>query len=599
MLSSLLNIKTKPDTMTNSRKNKKSRDLTQKKPLRLWPGIVLVILQWLVRFGLPIVMPGEIILLIGVFGVGLGWLGIIIWWAFFSRTRMIERWSAVVLMIVALVGASYIIDESIGTGMQGMMFYIYAIPVLSLAFVIWTVVSRHLTGKLRLVSMAATILLACGAWALLRSDGITGDTGVNLTWRWAETAEERFLAQEGDDPIAFLSAADTSWTKSEWPGFRGRDRDGIIHGVQIETDWTTSPTVELWRQPIGPGCSSLAINGNFLYTQEQRGDDEVVSCYNLTSGKPVWIHRDSARFWDSHAGAGPRSTPTLSDTLVFALGATGILNVLDARDGSVVWSRNAASDIKAKIPGWGFASSPLVVDNVVIVAVAGALVAYDIPTGEPAWFGPDGGGDNYSSPHLMTIDGITQVLLMSGVGVTSFSPSDGKVLWEHPWPSGGRIVQPAMNPEGDILLSAGGGKGMRCIAVTYESPEWKIEERWTSGGLKPSFNDFAIHDGHAFGFVGPRLACIDISDGTRKWMGGRYAGFLVLLADQGLLLILSEKGEVALVEASPNQFTELARLQAIEGKTWNHPVLVNDILVLRNSQEMAAFRLPIVGEGHK
>jgi len=253
-------------------------------------------------------------------------------------------------------------------------------------------------------------------------------------------------------------------------------------------------------------------------------------------------------------------------------------------------------NIEAKIPGWGFAGSPLVVDDVVIVAIAGTLVAYDIATGEPRWFGPDGGGDSYSSPHLLMIDEIEQVLLMSGVGVTSFIPSDGTVLWEHQWTSGGRIVQPALSPDGDLLLSAGYGQGMRRIAVAHDHEGWKIEERWTSGGLKPNFNDFAIHKGYAFGFVGPTLACMDIRDGTRKWKKGHYTGFLILLADQDLLVVLTEKGEVVLVEASPDKFTELARLPAIEGKTWNNPVVVGNVLLVRNAQEMVAFRLSLVGD---
>ena len=153
--------------------------------------------------------------------------------------------------------------------------------------------------------------------------------------------------------------------------------------------------MELWRWSIGPGWSSFAVRGELVYTQEQRGDDEVVACYKATTGEPVWKHRDAARFWESNAGAGPRATPTLSGGRVFTFGATGIVNALDADDGAVVWSRDAASDTDTKTPAWGFSSSPLVVDDLVIVAAAGALVAYDIDTGEPRWFGP-ATGDGYT-----------------------------------------------------------------------------------------------------------------------------------------------------------------------------------------------------------
>jgi len=469
------------------------------------------------------------------------------------------------------------------------------VPILSLTFVVWAMAGRHFADRSRRVTMVVTILLSCGGWILLRTGGITNAGESDFAWRWTETPEERLLAGAGEEAKVLGSVPAATEAGADWPGFRGPDRDGTVPGVRIETDWSASPPVELWRRPVGPGWSSFAVRDDVLYTQEQRGEDEVVAAYRVTTGEPVWRHRDATRFWESNAGAGPRATPTLSEGRVCSFGGTGVLNVLDAGDGSVVWSRDVASDTGVELPMWGFASSPLVVDDVVIVAAAGQLAAYDLATGEPHWFGPDG-GDGYSSPHLLTIDGVSQVLLTSIAGVASVAPADGTLLWEYEWPGSTRIVQPALTADGDLLISRGVTTGMRSVGVARESGGWTIEERWTSNRLKPYFSDFVVHQGHAYGFDGNILASIDVESGERTWKGGRYGGGqLVLLPDQDLLLVLSEKGELALVGATPDRFMELARFPAVEGKTWNHPVLVEDVLLVRNSQEMVAFRLPLAG----
>jgi outer membrane protein assembly factor BamB len=273
------------------------------------------------------------------------------------------------------------------------------------------------------------------------------------------------------------------------------------------------------------------------------------------------------------------------------------LNALDARNGAVLWTRNPASDTGAKLPGWGFSSSPLVVGDVVVVAAAGRLAAYGLASGDPRWLGPDGGG-SYSSPQLLTIGGVAQVVLLSDAGATSVAPADGRVLWKHLW-TGVSMLQPALIADSSILISTSspaGGIGTRRLAVAFGPVGWTVNEVWTSTGLKPYFNDLVVHDGHAFGFDGGILACIDLQDGKRKWKGGRYGyGQLLLLSDQHLLLVLSEEGELALVAAASAQFTEMARIPAIEGKTWNHPVLAGDILLVRNGREMVAFRLSLAG----
>jgi len=608
---------------------------TSQKPLRVWPGVVAVVvlcLLWLVPF---VVRDTFMIAMMGGLACG---LVVLVWWLFFSRAPWVERVGAIILMVIALVATKRVVHESIAGGGMGMLLYVYAVPVMSLALVAWAVASRRLSlsSGPRRASLVVAILLACGVFTLLRTGGISGEGDSDLHWRWTPTAEQRLLAQAGNekDPVAPAptpaatpaetpsltptseqsasptpvaaaaispekSSADPegATTGANWSGFRGPKRDSVIRGVRIQTDWSQSKPVEMWRRPVGPGWSSFAVRGNFIYTQEQRGHDEIVACYNLTTGEPVWRHRDGARFYESNAGAGPRATPTLSNGRVYTFGATGILNALNARDGSVVWSRNAASDTKTKVPMWGFASSPLVVGDAVIVATAGVLAAYDVATGNPRWQGPaDKGG--YSSPQLATINGIAQILLLNGEGATSVSPTDGKLLWKHEWPGDG-IVQPVVIAGSDVLIGSGSGMaavGLRRVAVVHGDAGWSSQERWTSNGLKPYYNDFVVHKGHAFGFDGSILACVGLEDGKRKWKGGRYGnGQLVLLPDQDLLLVLSEEGELALVSAKPDQFTELARFKALEGKTWNHPVLVGDVLLARNGEEMAAFRLALAG----
>ena len=581
--------------------------------LRVWPGIVLVVLQWTARFGIKAVIPG-----IDGFGMGMmvsfGFtILLIVWWAFFSRAKWRERLGGLALIVLAL-GVTWLLRHE---SMWVAWLLGYAVPFLSLAFVLWAVLTRRLPDRLRYATMAATILIACGGWLLIRQNGINGDHQATFGWRWRASAEERLLAQTQEDQTTAPATATTTVAPSpspsasptpsatpsvtptvasnqqsaDWPGFRGAGRDGVVRRSKINTDWSASPPVQLWRRPVGPGWSSFAVDGDLFYTQEQRGENEVVACYKMSTGQPVWSHRDNARFFESNAGAGPRSTPTLSNGRVYTFGATGVLNVLEAKSGAVVWTRNVASDTSTETPFWGFSSSPLVIGDLVIVAASGQLAGYDVATGNRRWLGPKAGG-SYSSPHLVSIDGVSQIVLMSGAGALSITPADGKQLWQHPW-SGNSIVQPALTPDGDILITSQ-ENGARRLAVTHNAGGWTATERWTSNALKPYFNDFVIHKGHAFGFDGRILSCIDLKDGQRKWKGGRYGnGQLVLLADQDLLLVLSEDGEFALVRATPEQFTEIAKLPAIQGKTWNHPVLIRDVLLVRNSEEMAAFRLPI------
>ncbi|MFA5907669.1 MAG: PQQ-binding-like beta-propeller repeat protein [Vicinamibacterales bacterium] len=619
---------------------------------RLWPGVTLAALALLFRFGLPIGIPDTPIFgmesgVAGLLGSVIATLGIILWWLFFSRAPWSERLGALAVMIVAVVATRAVAHDSITGAGQGYLLYVMGIQVMALALVLWAVASRGLSAGARRVSMAATILIACGLFAIIRTDGVSSNLlGSDYRWRWTPTAEELLLAKAATEPERVVpppaaiespqeapapvpvevpaapagakpeaaavpsseavatgpamseggAARERDASRVEWPGFRGSARDSVIRGVRINADWSASPPVQVWRRPVGPGWSSFAVHGDLIYTQEQRGSDEMVAAYRLSTGEPVWRHSDPVRFYESNGGAGPRATPTIDHGRVFTHGATGIVNAFDARTGKGLWSHDSSADSGVPVPGWGFSSSPLVIDDKVIVAASGALIAYDAATGERRWLMTSRGG-SYSSPHLLTIDGVDQVVLMGGQGTTSVAVADGTVLWANAW-AGAPMVQPALLAGGDLVITSAdamGGLGVRRLGLVHAASGWTVTERWTSRGLKPYFNDYVVHKGHAYGFDGNILSSVNLENGERAWKGGRYGnGQMLLLADQDLLLITSEEGELVLVSAAPDKFTEVARVPALNAKTWNHPVLVGDVLLVRNGEEMVAFRLSLV-----
>ncbi len=244
---------------------------------------------------------------------------------------------------------------------------------------------------------------------------------------------------------------------------------------------------------------------------------------------------------------------------------------------------------------WGFSSSPLIVGDLVVVFAGGpdekGMAAYKLASGEPAWTAATG-PISYSSAQLVTFAGKPQVLLLSDTGVVAVEPETGKPLWHYDSAGNGiwRVVQPRQ--VGDDVLVGSEDIGFTRLTVVRDGDAWKTSEQWTSRGMRPAYNDFVIIDDVAYGFDKAMFCAIDLKTGKRLWKGGRYGyGQVVLLRPQNLLVVLSEQGEVALLSAQPKKWEELGRFQALEGKTWNHPVVAHNRLYVRNDAEMAAFEL--------
>lgn len=563
--------------------------------LRLWPGVVVVVLQWLVivagdwfstdpmtqffaRMWAPLVGAGAVVL----------------WWLIAARARWLDR--LLIPLACAALGAVAFFSYHPSFGVFGLI--LYAIPVVTTVWVVWLLVTPFLRWPVRRLALLLLIVLAWQYFALLRLEGVTGGMSPTLAYRWQRTAEEQFLTEHaGREPVGDQSnAASAKLGPGDWPGFRGPERDGRCAGVRIDTDWKQRPPRLLWRHRVGPGWSSFALVGARLYAQEQRGPNEVVVCYDANSGSELWVHEDAARFTEVAAGPGPRATPTFHEGNIYAQGAAGRLNCLDAATGQPRWSRDLIADTGATTPTWGFAASPLVAQGLVTVYAGGpdgkSVAAYHAASGDPAWFAGDG-KDTYCSTHLARLGGAAQVLIATGAGLTSFDPLHGTILWQHDWPvdqNMNRVVQPALVGNDDVLLGTGFTFGVRRLHIGREGNTWTAANVSTIKSIKPYFNDLVVHRGHIFGFDGSFLTCVSLEDGKGKWKARGYGnGQVLLLADQDLLLVLSEKGEVALVDAVPAAHTERARFQAIEGKTWNHPVVAHGKLLVRNGEEAACY----------
>ena len=402
-------------------------------------------------------------------------------------------------------------------------------------------------------------------------------------------------APQASAPSASPTAENPSTTPvtatTYWTGFRGPDRDGHYRQQPVRTDWRGALT-PLWKQPVGGGHASFVIAEGRAFTVEQRGTRELAAAYDLATGRELWTSAWNALF--QPGGEGPRATPAWHDGRLYVLGATGEFRALDAATGRTLWRTDILADASAGNLDFGMSASPLVVGNTIVVLPGGAngqsVLAYDRQTGKRVWGALDDRA-SYSSPMLVTLAGVRQIITFTDTRLVGLSPENGKLLWELPWSAPNQASQPLIAGPDRVFVSAGSGTDAAMIQVAAGADgQLAARELWRTTRMNNNFSSSVLHDGYIYGLDGPILACIDASNGELKWKGGRYGSGQVLLAS-GHLIVLTEQGELALVRADPTAHQEITRFPAIEGKTWNHPAISDGILVIRNIEEMAAFDL--------
>jgi outer membrane protein assembly factor BamB len=393
-----------------------------------------------------------------------------------------------------------------------------------------------------------------------------------------------------------LASSWTPGTPAYWTDFRGPARDGCYAEQPILTNWPAEGPRRLWQQPAGGGYASFVIAEGRAFTVEQRRDDEAVVAYDLETGRELWSHRYPARFQEWMGGEGPRATPTYHSGLLYSLGASGEFCCLGVESGRVLWQQNILTSNQSTNLHYGLATSPLIVDEKVLVlngapAAGKSILAYHRVNGELLWSVLDD-KQAYTSPMLVTLAGERQILNVSATRVMGLRPHNGEFLWQFPWrvQYDNSIAMPVLVSSNRFFLSAGYGAGCVLVEIGRTTNGFTATEIWRNRNLKNKFNSSVYLDNHVYGLDEGVLCCLDATTGERKWRDGRY-GYGQLLLASGHLIVLGGEGDLYLVRASPTAWAEVAHTKVLTGKTWNVPALANGRLLVRNGAEMACLNL--------
>jgi len=515
------------------------------------------------------------------------------------------RWIVLALILVVVgggVAAIWTLGD-MGDDSRWMATYLAGMALAGL-LALWLLLLSGLRWYFRLAAVGLLFTGICGGLFGLRSEiRFDGDMRMVGRWRWEKDPED-ILAAHRQEQGTFAPSAKYELTRIEptdWPEYRGPQRDGVIRGQQISRDWKAHPPKLLWRQPCGLGWASFAVVGDFAVTIEQRKQNEVVVAYDIPTGKEIWKYEHPERFDEAPGGIGPRATPTIAHGDVFSLGAAGHLACLDGQTGKPKWTKNILEGgLNLR---WAMAGSPLVVGDLVIVNPGNqretktweAVLALDRKTGDVVWkSGWTKGG--YSSPMLATIAGVEQIVLLDGKQVAGFEIKTGKELWRYDWDKTQQdinVAQPLVFADGRIFITSGYSVGCAMLLPTKEGDQWKVEEKFRLDNkpLRCKFSNPVEHNEYIYGLDDGILACIRASDGKLQWKEGRY-GHGQILRWEDLLIVSTERGDLVLVAADPKELKELGRIKAIKGeRCWNVPAVANGRILVRNEQEMACFDL--------
>jgi outer membrane protein assembly factor BamB len=380
-------------------------------------------------------------------------------------------------------------------------------------------------------------------------------------------------------------------TPADWPQFRGPNRDGISPETDVLKSWPPGGPKVLWRVPLGEGYSHIAVVNGRLFTLYGQGRDEYAAAFDAATGRQLWrVTLDRKLVNDQ--GNGPRSTPTVHNDTVYVLSGSGRLAALKAANGQTIWQHDLRAEYGARPPTWGIATSPLVEGNLLLVNVGGSggksVAAFDKGTGKPVWFSQDDPA-GYAAPIAITVGGVRQAIFFTANSVLSLSPKDGRLLWRVPWQTDWDVnaATPVFLPPDKLFISSGYDTGAGLFQIRGSDAGVQAVELWRSRGMKNQFSSSLLNRGILYGFDNATFKAIDAATGEERWKQRGFGHGSLILAG-GHLIVLSDSGRLALVQAAPDQYRELGSADVLSGRCWTAPSLAGGKLYLRNQEELVA-----------
>jgi outer membrane protein assembly factor BamB len=386
---------------------------------------------------------------------------------------------------------------------------------------------------------------------------------------------------------------------ADWPQFLGPNRDGASAETGLLQTWSKDGPPVLWRKSVGEGFSGPVVAGERLILFHRVGDQEVVECLDAATGKAVWKHAYATGYEDQLGkGNGPRSTPVIAGRNVITLGAEGRLQCLDLERGTRIWTRNVNEDYGVRQGYFGVGASPLVEGKLVLVNVGGraaGIVAFELDSGKEVWKATNDAA-SYASPIAATVDGKRLAVFFTREGVDVLDPANGDVTFRKRWRSRNDASVNAASPLliGDrVFISASYETGALLLKLRKDGADvvWQNDDVMSN-----HYNTCVYHKGHLYGFDGrqearPNFRCVELAGPKVSWNRPEFGCGTMILAEDNLF-VLTEAGELVLVEATPEAYREKARARVFDNAPCRAQIaLANGRLYGRDQKELACWNL--------